>query len=109
MRTRLLASLTWVIPALPGAMLFYTWANYKIRPWADYLIIPAMLASMLVGCGTIAGLLALRSRGKIRFTETNVVCGLVLAALDIIVPIGLVLLVLLVLVLLETRGGKLSF
>ncbi len=109
MSTRLMKNLAWVIPALPCALFWYTWFHYSTRRWAEYLLAPAMLLSALVGLGTLAGLLALRSRGALRLNEARVVAGLVLAALDIRVPVGLALAALLLIMLLAKGGGKLSF
>lgn len=109
MSTRLLENLAWVIPALPCAAFLYTWRQYTSRWWAEYLIVPLMLLSVLVGLGTIAWLLVLRRRGGIRLGEAKVVCGLALAAVDVILPVGVALVVLVLYILLTRDGGKLTF
>jgi len=63
-------------------------------------MVPVMLLSMLIGLGTIAALWVLKRRGDIRLSDPMAFTGLALALLDVILPIGLVLYLLLLLALL---------
>lgn len=88
-------SRAWMLAALPLALLLSVgFVFYFVPDWSNTIsVLPCLLllvASPLVGIGVVIYVLRGWRRGRLRLWRAGSIAALVLAALDILVPIGLV-------------------